>query len=42
VAQRLAAARGVSLDDLAGVSSDRIQIDGHLVGRWEAFNEGRG
>src|SRR3954447_17636392 len=41
VAQRLAAALGVTLDELAGGSSDRIQLDGVWWAAWETFNEGQ-
>src|SRR5215212_2089207 len=41
VAQRLAAALGVTLDELAGGSSDRIKLHGSWWAAWQTFNEGR-
>jgi transcriptional regulator with XRE-family HTH domain len=41
VAQRLAAALGVTLDELAGGSSDRIKLDGTWWAAWQTFNEGQ-
>src|SRR3954452_7703887 len=39
VAQRLATALGVTLDELAGGSSDRIRLDGTWWAAWQTFNE---
>src|SRR3954462_13810942 len=40
VAQRLAAALGVTLDELAGGSSDRVKIDGTWWAAWQTFSDG--
>src|SRR5438067_13464688 len=40
VAQRLAAALGVTLDELAGGSGDRIKLDGTWWAAWQTFTEG--
>ena len=40
VAQRLASALGVTLDELAGDSGDRIKLDGTWWAAWQTFNEG--
>ena len=41
VAQRLAAALGVTLDELAGGSSDRIKLDGTWWAAWQTFSNGQ-
>src|SRR3954452_24820844 len=41
VAHRLAVALGVTLDDLAGVPSDRVNLDGTWWAAWQTFNEGQ-
>src|SRR4051794_37798191 len=40
VAQRLAHALGVTLDELAGSPSDRINLDGTWWTAWQTFNDG--
>jgi transcriptional regulator with XRE-family HTH domain len=40
VGMRLAAALGVSLDELAGGSSDRIKLDGTWWAAWQTFSDG--
>src|SRR3954471_13008662 len=40
VAQRLASALGVTLDELAGGSSDRVKLDGTWWAAWQTFSEG--
>src|SRR3954451_13441029 len=40
VAHRLAVALGVSLDELAGVASDRVKLDGTWWAAWQTWNEG--
>src|SRR3954462_6969941 len=40
VGQRLAAALGVTLDELAGGSSDRVKLDGTWWAAWQTFSEG--
>ena len=40
VAQRLAQALGVTLDELAGGSSDRVTLDGTWWAAWQTFSEG--
>jgi transcriptional regulator with XRE-family HTH domain len=40
VAQRLAVALGVTLDELAGVPSDRVQLHGTWWAAWQTFAEG--
>src|SRR5919198_4505538 len=40
VAQRLATALGVTLDELAGGASDRIKLDGTWWAAWQTFNDG--
>jgi transcriptional regulator with XRE-family HTH domain len=40
VAQRLAAALGVTLDELAGGASDRVNLNGTWWAAWQTFNEG--
>jgi transcriptional regulator with XRE-family HTH domain len=40
VAHRLAVALGVTLDELAGVPSDRVQLQGTWWAAWQTFNEG--
>src|SRR4051812_4273067 len=40
VAQRLAQALGVTLDELAGSPSDRINLDGTWWTAWQTFNDG--
>jgi transcriptional regulator with XRE-family HTH domain len=41
VAQRLATALGVTLDELAGRTSDRITLNGTWWAAWQTFNEGQ-
>ncbi len=41
VAVRLADALGVTVNQLAGQPSDRIQLDGTWWAAWQTFNEGR-
>ena len=41
VAHRLAVALGVTLDELAGAPSDRIQLQGTWWAAWQTFNEGQ-
>jgi transcriptional regulator with XRE-family HTH domain len=41
VAQRLAAALGVTLDELAGGTSDRVKLDGTWWAAWQTFNDGQ-
>src|SRR3954451_19675060 len=41
VAHRLAVALGVTLDELAGVPSDRVQLHGPWWAAWQTFNEGQ-
>src|SRR3954453_20602450 len=41
VAQRLAAALGVTLDEVAGRSSDRIKLDGTWWAAWQTYTEGQ-
>lgn len=41
VAQRLAAALGVTLDELAGGTSDRIKLNGTWWTAWQTFNDGQ-
>ena len=40
VAQRLAQALGVTLDELAGVPSDRVKLEGTWWTAWQTFNDG--
>ena len=40
VAHRLAGALGVTLDELAGGSSDRVTLDGTWWAAWQTFSEG--
>src|SRR3954463_15457048 len=40
VAHRLAQALGVTLDELAGVPSDRVKLEGTWWTAWQTFNEG--
>ena len=40
VAQRLASALGVTLDELAGGSSDRVTLDGNWWAAWQTFSDG--
>jgi transcriptional regulator with XRE-family HTH domain len=40
VAVRLAAALGISVGELAGLPSERIQLDGTWWAAWQTFNEG--
>src|SRR3954463_3220877 len=40
VAQRMAAALGVTLDELAGGSSDRVTLDGTWWATWQTFSDG--
>src|SRR3954453_4174934 len=40
VAHRLAQALGVTLDELAGVPSDRVKLEGTWWAAWQTFNEG--
>jgi hypothetical protein len=40
VAVRLAAALGISVGELAGLPSERIQLDGTWWSAWQTFNEG--
>jgi transcriptional regulator with XRE-family HTH domain len=40
VAHRLALALGVTLDELAGVPSDRVKLEGTWWAAWQTFNEG--
>src|SRR3954451_6175324 len=39
VGQRLAAALGVTLDELAGGSTDRVKLDGTWGGAWQTFSD---
>ncbi|MBE2317811.1 helix-turn-helix domain-containing protein [Solirubrobacter sp. CPCC 204708] len=41
VAQRLAQALGVSLDELAGAPGDRIKLEGTWWAAWQTFNDGQ-
>src|SRR4051794_38632843 len=41
VAHRLAVALGVTLDELAGVPSDRVNLNGTWWAAWQTFNEGQ-
>src|SRR4051812_13356706 len=41
VAHRLAVALGVTLDELAGVPSDRVRLEGAWWAAWQTWNEGR-
>jgi transcriptional regulator with XRE-family HTH domain len=41
VAQRLAAALGVTLDELASGSHDRVKLDGTWWAAWQTFDEGQ-
>src|SRR3954451_452612 len=41
VAHRLAVALGVGLDELAGVPSDRVNLNGTWWAAWQTFNEGQ-
>src|SRR3954452_24800888 len=41
VAHRLAQALGVTLDELAGVPSDRVKLEGTWWTAWQTFNEGQ-
>jgi transcriptional regulator with XRE-family HTH domain len=41
VGQRLAAALGVTLDELAGGSTDRVKLDGTWWAAWQTFNDGQ-
>ena len=41
VGQRLAAALGVTLDELAGGTSDRVKLDGTWWAAWQTFSEGQ-
>ncbi|MDA0173385.1 helix-turn-helix domain-containing protein [Solirubrobacter taibaiensis] len=41
VAQRLAQALGVTLDELAGAAGDRIKLDGTWWTAWQTFNDGK-
>src|SRR3954467_12228869 len=41
VAHRLAQALGVTLDELAGAPSDRVQLHGTWWAAWQTFNEGQ-
>src|SRR3954447_25755642 len=41
VAQRLAQALGVTLDELAGTPSDRIKLEGTWWTAWQTFNDGQ-
>src|SRR3954468_22007948 len=40
VAQRLATALGVTLDELAGGSSERVTLNGTWWAAWQTFNDG--
>src|SRR4051795_12641854 len=40
VAHRLAVALGVTLDELAGVPSDRVKLEGTWWAAWQTWNEG--
>src|SRR3954463_15684990 len=40
VAQRMASALGVTLDELAGGSSDRVTLDGTWWAAWQTFSDG--
>ncbi len=40
VAVRLAGALGISVSELAGLASERIQLDGAWWAAWQTFNEG--
>src|SRR3954470_7015013 len=40
VAQRLAIALGVTLDELAGAPGDRIKLEGTWWAAWQTFNDG--
>src|SRR5215211_4673001 len=41
VAQRLAQALGVTLDELAGAPGDRIKLEGTWWTAWQTFNDGQ-
>src|SRR3954469_19869474 len=41
VAHRLASALGVTLDELAGGSSDRVTLDGTWWAAWQTYTEGQ-
>src|SRR3954468_14563862 len=41
VAHRLAVALGVTLDELAGVPSDRVRLEGAWWAAWQTWNDGR-
>src|SRR5215475_13452508 len=41
VAQRLAASLGVTLDELAGGSSDRIKLNGTWWAAWQTYTDGK-
>ena len=41
VAQRMASALGVTLDELAGGSSDRVTLDGTWWAAWQTFSDGQ-
>ena len=41
VAQRLAAALGVTLDELAGGTTDRVKLDGTWWAAWQTFCDGQ-
>src|SRR4051794_1398448 len=41
VAHRLGKALGVTLDELAGVPSDRVKLEGTWWTAWQTFNEGQ-
>src|SRR3954469_10411230 len=41
VAQRLAAALGVTLDELASGSNDGVKLDGTWWAAWQTFSEGQ-
>src|SRR3954462_6429690 len=40
VAHRLAQALGVTLDELAGIPTDRVKLEGTWWTAWQTFNEG--
>src|SRR3954470_18163311 len=40
VAQRMASALGVTLDELAGGSSSRVKLDGTWWAAWQTFSDG--
>ena len=41
VGMRLASALGVTLDELAGGSTDRVKLDGTWWAAWQTFNDGQ-